>query len=454
MEPIDLLVDGAAIVCMDEADTIIRDGAIAIAGDRIHWIGTSSEARTRFQPEQTLVARDRIALPGLIDGHFHTAQQLLRGKIVSLGRQRVLKNPIWKNYYIPFEAMLTPEDIYLSGLVAYTNMIGVGTTCFAEAGGPHPDDMARAADEVGIRGFVALSTVDQGAWVPPSMMMTTDEAIERNVRLVRRWRSGRVQAMLALRQILICSTELVRAIGRAAQEEDARIHIHLCEGTYEIDYALEQFGRRPAEYLESLGVFNERLHCAHSILLAPEEMDLFVRRRATACHCATNNYHIGQMRLLEMWRRGVAVGLGTDGAAAWGTLDIFQVAHLARVGQTALFGTTAHHRTLTSGEEMLAIATRGGARALGLADVIGTLAPGRKADIIVCDAQAFDQAPLYDPGFAAANTTVGRDVESVIVDGKLVMKDREMFTVDVERIRALLAARLPALMEKLETVTR
>src|SRR6185369_12236157 len=105
-------------------------------------------------------------------------------KIVALAKKRTLKNPVWKNYYVPYEAMLDPEDVYLSGLVAYADMISVGTTCFADAGGPHPDEMGRAAIETGIRGFVALSTVDQGDWVPPAMKMTTDEALKKNVDLV------------------------------------------------------------------------------------------------------------------------------------------------------------------------------------------------------------------------------------------------------------------------------
>ncbi|MFM9888554.1 MAG: amidohydrolase family protein, partial [Burkholderiales bacterium] len=441
-EEVDLLIDGADIVCVDPASTVVRGGVIAIADRRIHWIGSSEDARGRFRARSTIDGRDLIAMPGLIDGHVHTAQQLLRGKIVALARQRVMKNPIWKNYYIPFEAMLTPEDMYLSGLVAYTNMITVGTTCFAEAGGPHPDEMGRAAMEVGIRGRIALSTIDQGAWVPPSMMMTTQEAIDRNIALVNRWQGNdRVQAWFALRQILVCSPPLISAIAEAARSRDTKIHIHLCEGTYEIDYTLEQFGKRPGEFLDALGVFDRHLHCAHSILLGPEEMDLFVSRHASACHCATNNYHIGPMRLLEMWRRGVDVGLGTDGAAAWGTLDIFQVAHLARVGQTALYGTPWHNRALTSGEEMLAIALRGGARALGMGESIGVLAPGMKADILLVDGTAFDQAPLYDPMFVVANTTVGRDVRTVIVDGQVVMKDREMLTVDVSRIKAMLRER-------------
>jgi 5-methylthioadenosine/S-adenosylhomocysteine deaminase len=451
---VDILVTGCDVVAVDERNTIIRDGAIAIDGGRILWIGKAKDAPALYRGRSVLDGSGQIALPGLIDAHFHTAQQLLRGKLAEISRRRQLKQPIWKNYLIPFESVLEPEDVHLSGLVGYTNMLGVGTTCFAEAGGPHPDEMGNAALETGIRGFVALSTVDQtetiGADVPASMMMTADEAYDRNVALVKRWKDKeRVKAWLALRQIIVCSPGLIKAIAAAARELDVKIHTHLCEGTYEIDYAGEKFGKRPTEYLDDLGVLSRHLHCAHSVLLAPEEVDLFVKHRLSACHCAFNNYSIGTPRLIEMWRRGIDIGLGTDGAA-WGTLDIFQVAHAARVAQQAVGGTPWHIRTPLSSEQLLRIATTGGARALGLASEIGSIEVGKRADLILCEASEMDQAPVYDPLFVAATVTVGRDVRTVVVDGKVVMKNREILTVDVEEIKARLAVRRPIIMERFE----
>ena len=143
------------------------------------------------------------------------------------------------------------------------------------------------------------------------------------------------------------------ALTEAARALDVKIHTHLCEGSYEIDYSLAKFGMRPAEYLHSLGALDRHMHCAHSVLLSEHEMDLYVKHKPSACHCAYNNYHIGPHRLLEMWRRGVDIGLGTDGAASWGPLDIFQVAHMARVGQQAVNGTPFAYRNVMPSEEML-----------------------------------------------------------------------------------------------------
>jgi 5-methylthioadenosine/S-adenosylhomocysteine deaminase len=455
--PVDLLVSGCDVVTIDDRGTVLKDGALAVDAGCIVWIGPAAQAATEFKGATLLDGRGLIALPGMIDAHVHTAQQLLRGKLAEMSRKAPLKIPVWKNYYLPFEAVLAPEDVHLSALVAYANMILVGTTCFAEAGGPHPDEMGRAALEVGIRGFIALSTLDQsetvGRAVPPSMLMSPQEAYDRNVALVKRWRDQeRVKAWLALRQIIVCSPGLIRSLAAAARDLDVKIHTHLCEGTYEIDYALEKFGKRPTEYLEDLGALGRFLHCAHSVLLSPEEVDLFALHRMSACHCAFNNHAIGVPRLIEMWRRGIDIGLGTDGAASWGTLDMFQVAHMARVGQQAVAGTPWHIRAPISSEELLKIATRGGARALGAADALGSLEVGKRADIILVGSSDMDQTPNHDPLFAAASLIVGRDVRSVIVDGKLVMKNRELLTVDVEEIKSRLAERKPELMARFEAL--
>ena len=454
---VDLLLSGCDVVAIDGKNKVIRDGAVAVKGNKIVWIGKASAAKREIKATSTIDGSGQIAMPGLIDAHFHTAQTLLRGKLQELALRRQIKNPPWSNYYIPFEGMLTDDDVYLSGLLAYANMISVGTTCFAEAGGPHPDAMARAAIDTGIRGFVALTTCDQGV-ATKTMITTTKKAYDGNVALVKRWQGAkggtdRVQAWLSLRQIIVCSPELIKAMAEAARALDVKIHTHLCEGVYEIDYALAKFGKRPAEYLNDLGALDRHMHCAHSVLLSAEEMDLYVKHRPSACHCAFNNYSIGPHRLSEMWKRGIDIGLGTDGAASWGTLDIFQVAHMARVGQQAVMGTPIAYRNVMPSETILKVATNGGARALGIEKEIGSLEVGKKADILLVDRTQLDHMPLYDPYFVAASTVVGRDVKTVVIDGNVVMKDRELLTVDRKELDARLAERLPKLMERFDAMT-
>jgi 5-methylthioadenosine/S-adenosylhomocysteine deaminase len=454
----DLLISGCDVVTIDGKNRVIENGALAVKGNKIVWIGKASAAKRSVAATSTLDGSGQIAMPGLIDGHVHTAQTLLRGKIAEIDRRRPVKIPVWWNYYVPFESMLTDEDVYLSGLLCYANMISVGTTCFAEAGGPHPDAMAQAAIDTGIRGFVSLNTIDQGDHWPKTMITTTKKALDGNIGLVKRWKGSkggpdRVQATLSLRQIMTCSPPLIEAMAQAARALDVKVHTHLCEGVYEIDYSLAKFGKRPAEYLLSLGALDRHMHCAHSVLLSENEMDLYVKHKPSACHCAFGNYAIGPHRLLEMWRRGIDIGLGTDGAASWGTLDIFQVAHMARVGQQAVAGTPYSHRNVMPSEEILKVATNGGARSLGIEKEIGSLEVGKKADLLLVDRSHLDQMPLQDIYFVASSIVVGRDVRTVVIDGNVVMKDRELLTVDREEIDRRLAERLPKLMERFDAMT-
>ncbi|MGA8230831.1 MAG: amidohydrolase family protein [Candidatus Acidiferrales bacterium] len=448
---IDLLITGAEVLTFDDAAKVIRDGAIAIAGNEIAWVGNTTEATGLFHAKETLKARGMIAMPGLVDCHVHTAQQFLRGKLASLGNMGSLREPIWKRYLIPFESGLEPEDVYCSGLSAYSSMIACGTTCFLEAGGPCPDEMGRAADEIGIRGRIAMSTMDVDHSLPQGFRLSTEEALQRSEALVKRWEQhSRVNAWLALRQIIVNSETLRLEMDALARQLRTRIHTHLCEGTYEVEYTIDNYGMRPAEYLNSIGVLNDRLHCAHSVLMSHEEIDLYAANDVSSCHCAMNNFIIGQPHLFEMVRRNIRVGLGTDGAATRGTLDLFQVAHYAVLGQQILDGTPMHGTSPMSYADMLRQVVCGGARAAHLETMIGSLEPGKRADLILIGTGDYDQYPMYDPVITAAEHTVGRDVQTVIIDGRLVMKDRRLLTVDLGPMRERVSKQYARIMERFD----
>jgi 5-methylthioadenosine/S-adenosylhomocysteine deaminase len=452
---IDLLITGAEVLTFDDANTVLRDGAIAIAGNKIIWLGKSKEAASRFRAKDRLKAGGMIAMPGLIDCHVHTAQQFLRGKLASLGNMGSLREPIWKRYLIPFESGLEPEDVYCSGLSAYSSMIACGTTCFLEAGGPCPDEMGRAADEIGIRGRIAMSTMDIDDSLPAGFRFSTSEALQRSEALVKRWeKHPRVNAWLALRQIIVNSEKLRLDMDALARKLNTHIHTHLCEGTYEVEYTIDQFGARPAEYLDGIGVLNDRLHCAHSVLMSHKEIDLYAARDVSSCHCAMNNFIIGAPRLFELVRRNVRVGLGTDGAATRGTLDLFQVAHYAVLGQQILDGTPLHGSAPMGYVDMLRQVVRGGARAARLETQIGSLEPGKLADIILIGTGDYDQYPMYDPVITAAEHTVGRDVQMVIIDGRIVMKERQLLTLDLGPMRERVKKQYGKIMDRFDRVIR
>jgi 5-methylthioadenosine/S-adenosylhomocysteine deaminase len=447
----DLLIHHASIVAFDDAGTELGDASIAIVGNSIAWMGPAVESVKHFHAKQTIDATGLIAMPGFVDAHVHTAQQFLHGKIAAIRRRGELKSPMWSRYLIPFESGLEPEDVYCSGLAAYASMISSGTTCFREAGGPFPDEMGRAADEIGIRGRIALSTMDMDESIPRGSRFTTEEALKRNEELVKRWQHHpRVKAWLSLRQIMVNTTELTRGMSALATQLDTPIHTHLAEGTYEVDYAISKWGLRPAEYMESIGALNANVHAAHSVLLSLHELDLYQARDVSACHCAFNNYTMGAPRVLEMLQRKIRLGLGSDGAATRGSLDMFEIVHAATVGQQAVGGTPYHIDPPITHEQMLRAAIRGGARAARLGLHIGSLEVGKLADLILVDSTGHAQFPNYDPMITLAESTVGPNVRTVIIDGRVVMKDRVLLTVDLAVMKERLRRQYGILMDRFE----
>jgi 5-methylthioadenosine/S-adenosylhomocysteine deaminase len=447
-QPVDLLITEADIVTFDDPGTVVLNGAIAIKGNAILWIGPAAEA-SRYVATETINGRGMIAMPGLIDAHYHTGQQLLRGKLAAIHLKHASKAPHWKHYYVPFESGLEPEDVYCSGIAGYTSMISVGTTCFLEAGGPHPDEMGRAANDVGIRGRIALNTMDIGDSLPSNYFMSTSQALKENEALVKRWKDHpRVNAWLSLRQIIVNSQELRIGMSHLAEELDTCIHTHLSEGTYELDYTADQYGMRPPEYMDSIGVFNHRLHCAHSVLVTSAELDLYAKKDVSICHCAFGNYSIGPHQMSRMVQRNIPVGLGTDGPGGRCSLDLFEVAHYAVLGQTILNGTLYHAASPIGYDTMLKLACRNGARAARLENKIGSLEPGKLADIILVASTDYDQYPVVDPVITLSQNSNGRDVRTVIVDGRIVMKDRHFMTIDVEPTRQLVEKRYASIMQR------
>jgi 5-methylthioadenosine/S-adenosylhomocysteine deaminase len=293
--------------------------------------------------------------------------------------------------------------------------------------------------------------MDMDETIPAGSRFTTDEALKKNEDLVLRWRNHpRVNAWLSLRQIMVNTTALTAEMSALAKQLSTAIHTHLGEGAYEVDYAIKTWGLRPAEYMESIGALNEHIHAAHSVLLSLNEIELYAKRRVSACHCAFNNYAMGFPRLLEMLQRGIAIGIGSDGAATRGSLDLFEVVHAATVGQQAVSGTPYHIDAPISFESMLRAAVRNGARAARMERQIGSLEPGKLADLILATSNEPDQYPNYDPIITLAEATVGPHVQTVIIDGRVVMRDRRILTVDLEAMRPQMTKHYRAQMERFE----
>jgi len=434
---IDLIVRRAYVVTFDDDGSIWDTGSIAIHEGRIVAVDGDARIDSAYVADRVIDGDGLLAMPGLIDAHMHVAQTMMKGLFAEFIRQGRIRQPVWRQYLIPFESHLREEDMYLSTQLAAAAMLQQGTTTFFDAGGPHAHQAACAADAAGIRAIVSRSTVDDSHDIPESMRLTTDQAVDENIRLVEEWPAGgRVSGAMALRQIMNCSRELITRIHAAASERGVKVHTHLLEGTDEIDYSVVRYGKRPVEFLIDLGVFDQTLHCAHSVYATPWDVEQFRQRGVSVAHCG-NNYGFGVPRALEYWRSGVPIGLGTDGAAtSEGSLDLFRIALRVATGQQHIYGVPVHEPWALDPDETLRMATRGGARALGMDGRIGQLAPGAKADIVLLRLDGPDASVSVTPFSFLAHGATGHDVDTVIVDGDVVVRAGQVLTMDVDRIRA------------------
>lgn len=439
-EPIsvDTIIRRVYTVTFDDEGTILDSASIAVTDGVIVAVGDSADIDATYTAEMIIDGQGMLAMPGLIDAHLHTAQTMMKGLFPELVQKGRIRQPVWRQYLIPFESHLSEEDMALSAQLACAAMLEHGTTTFFDAGGPHPHAAARAYTDAGIRGIITRSTVDNSHDIPESMQLSFDQAVQENIDLVEAWPAdgGLVSGAMALRQIMNCTPELITAIHGAAKERGVKVHTHLLEGMDEIDYSIERYGCRPLQFLEGLGVFDETLHCAHSVYATPWDVEEFRSHGVSVAHCG-NNYNFGVPRALEYWRSGVPIGLGTDGAAtSQGSLDMFRIAAIVASGQQQIYGVPVHESWVMDPDEALRMATRGGARALGMSDRIGQLAVGAQADIVLLRLDETDAAVSVTPFAFLVDGATGHDVDTVLVNGEVLVRGGDVQTLDVQEVRA------------------
>ena len=451
-----ILIRNGTLVTMDDAK-VINGGAIFVKNGHIDDIGPTAELAARYRPDQVIDATGKIVMPGLIDAHYHTSQQFLRGALAAITRKGQMHYPVWKNYLIPFESLLTAEDVYLSGLAAYTNMFRVGTTCISEHGGQHPDQLAKAMLATGIRGLLAESTMDiPDPDLPPSTIHTTEQCIDRNLQIVRKWSGSAdnlIKGCFSLRQIIVCTPGLIKELCSLAEQHDALVQTHLAEGTYEVEYTINRYSMRPAEYMESLGALSSRLLCAHSG--AP------VRPRSAALRQVRRQD--GPLPQRQLYRP-VHGQVPADAGPGRGQEHRHRLRRRLRRQHRPLPG---HERVPDRPDALLRHALPGqdhdqqptrwwpwppstapgpcaGTRPSAASRV------GKQADIIILDPSSLDCQPLQDDVYyTIVKCLRGRDVETVLVNGRVVMEDRRLLTVDEEDMRRRMAVRVPQLFSEL-----
>lgn len=419
MEHYDILIRNCAV--LNEDFDVDWDRDIAVRGNSIAAVGEHLPG----EADTVVDGRGKLFMPGLTDGHLHTCQQLLRGRILD---QLPM---IWTRIMLPFESTLSAGAAEAGAALTCLELIKSGTTSFAEAGGRYMDLIAGKVVESGLRAALTCSTIDNGD-SPATMKHSADACMEHSDALYDAYHGagdGRVSIFYSLRSMLSCTEDLtLRTFARAA-ERNTGVHAHVSEYPNEVNACLERHRLRPVEYLDKLGVLGPNFLAAHSILLSDEEIDIFAARGVKVVHCPFSNCGKGVPYTPRLLQRGAHVGLGTDGAAhgglsLWNEMKIFRSVMNAHVGVPNANPVVMPARTI------LRMATEGGGAAIGYEGRLGKVKPGYLADLISIDLEQPHILPSSDLANTLLETVNAGDVADSMVNGKFLMRDRKVLTMD------------------------
>ena len=429
MENYDIVIKNCQVLRPDM--TISGECSVAIKDSWIRKIGSAEEIAAAGTAAQTINGKGKLLMPGLVDGHTHTCQQLLRGRVAD-------EYPmIWTRFLVPFESNLQPEDSYVSGQLACLEMIKNGTTAFAESGGVHMDRVADAVIESGMRAAIAKSTMDMGNAITGAMKETAQEAIDNTIDLYKRYQGagdGRIDIWFAIRQVMTCSRELIAMVGENAKKYHTGIHAHLCEHKDEVSFCLQNYKKRPAQFLEEMGILGPNLLTAHNVMLSDADISIMAERGVKIIHCPRANLaNHGFPKTPQILEAGASVGLGCDGAAP-SNLDLFDEIKVLRYAMIGYWGLPSFNPVVMPCAKLLEMATQGGANAIGHGDILGTVEEGKKADLILLNIDQPHILPTQNLVNTIVDAASSHDVTDSIINGKLVMKDREVLTLDEEKI--------------------
>jgi len=420
-ENMSMLIKNVHIVTMDENDKELVSGCIAIENGRIVYVGEQSDLPNSLSPRKIIDGKGKLALPGFINTHTHSAMTLFRG-VSNDTRLSDWLSSIW-----PLEDMLTSEDAYWLSSLAIAEMIGEGITTFADMY-MFMDKTAEAVELSGIR--AALGRGLQGPDERSDMRLVQAKA------LWRQWNGqadGRIKVMVAPHALYTCKPQYLERCVNLAHELNAMLHIHVAETSWEFDSCMEEYDQTPVQYLLEAGVFDLDTLAAHCVHITDEDMDIMLDRNVSVSYCPSSNMKLasGFAPVTDMLKMGITVALGTDSAASNNRLSMIKEMHLAALVNKAI----AQDATAISAKQALKMATRHAAKALLWDDEIGILSEGMKADLILINMDSSRYFPKGDPATALVYAGSGRDVDTVLVDGKIIMENREIKTLDIERIR-------------------
>lgn len=424
-EPVDLLVHGGTIVTMDAELRVIAEGAIAVQEGKITAVGTSADLAARFEAKRSLDAHGAIIMPGLINAHGHAAMSLFRG----LADDRALMDWL-RNYIFPAEAKFVDEAFVRAGTkLALLEMALGGTTTYVDMY-YFEDAVADETAKAGLRGMLGQTLID----FPAPDFKTWEAMIAATDAYLAKWKGNRlIVPALAPHAPYTVSPEHLQEVKALSDKYGAPILLHVAETKQEIETVREKYQATPVVHLDKLGLLCPRLIAKHVVWATDDELLLLKKHNAGVAHCPQSNMKLasGIAPVPKMLELKLAVGLGTDGPASNNDLDMWEEIDTA----AKLHKVATGDPTVVSARQALAMATIEGARAVHMAERIGSLEVGKEADFILVGIDAPHQTPLYDVYSHLVYATKASDVRTVVVAGKVIVEDRKPVTLDPEAIR-------------------
>jgi 5-methylthioadenosine/S-adenosylhomocysteine deaminase len=417
----DILIKGGYVVTMDPQRRVIEGGSVAVEGNRI--TGVAKEIKERA--EVVINARGKVVLPGLINAHTHLSMTLLRGVADDMQLMKWLEK-IWS-----IEKHLKAEDCYAGALLGCLEMIKSGTTCFADMYF-YMEDVARAVEESGLRGVLSYGIIEMDD------LKRRESELSKGESLVKDWHGkaeGRILTMFGPHAPYTCSPECLMKVKELAKKYDVGIHTHLSETRDEVKQMIKKYGRRPVKHLDSIGFLGPEVLAAHCVWLNEKEIKILHDRGVKPVHNPVSNMKLssGVAPVPEMLAAGIPVALGTDGAASNNSLDMFkEMKFAALLNKSYRFDPVA-----VPAMSALEMATVNGATALGLGSELGSIEVGKKADLVLVDIGKPHLTPLHNLISHLVYSAVGSDVETTIVDGRILMLERRVLVLDEDKVLRL-----------------
>jgi len=429
---VDFVISNATVVTMNAEREVLRDAEVVIVDRRIVKVGPATRGgKTGLR--QTLDARGKLLVPGFIHGHLHACQTLCRNRADGLELLDWLRERIW-----PFEAAHDAASMRASADLTFLELIKSGATGLLDMGTVrHYDQVFESARDCGIRLTGGKAMMDHGQGLPAGLRETTEASISESLALMTRWHGqedGRLRYAFAPRFVLSCTEGLLKQVGELAKKHGVRIHTHASENPTECDVVREKTGMDNVAYFESLGMLGPHTTLAHCVWLTANEHRVLRETQTCVCHCPGSNLKLssGYAKIPELLAEKVNLSLGSDGAPCNNNLDMFVEMRLAGLIHKPRSGPTA-----VSAQQVLEMATLGGAKAIGMEAEVGSIEAGKRADLTLIDLSG----PHATPGgedIVSRLVFSGRssDVTDVMIDGRLVMKNREVLTLNESRVLA------------------